>query len=90
MAQISCLQCRGSRVVPGDLRVKTVGCNFCPEEVRLFKLSLDSPYISLQANHSYLCADCGLVWTAVTDLNEALEKLASWGIDDLKARLGLP
>ena len=85
---MTCIKCSSDRIVDGTLGGKA-GAGFYPHQTKAFRISLDSPAISINRKISYLCVDCGLVWTTTDDLRKALARIIHWGTDDLKSRLGM-
>ena len=83
----ACPRCRGTRVVAGSL---DLGCNraaFLISDRRSgFVATLSNPWISLSQG-AWLCASCGLCWSTVHDLGEALKKLRVHGDDKLVGRV---
>lgn len=86
--QEACPRCQSDRVAHGTfVGGPTVG--FVPDQTKVFRVSLDSPTISVQRKDSILCIECGLVWTNAADLRKALARIMHWGTDELKSTLGL-
>ncbi len=71
----TCPRCQSVRVAHGTVvGGPTVG--FVPDQTKIFRVSLDSPTISIQRKESFFCIECGLVWTNVADARKALARIA--------------
>lgn len=88
-AEFKCPSCHSDRLVPGRFRgaMHTGPAEFVPDEVKVFTLSLTTPYVEI--DRARLCLDCGHIWTEV-DPSDTVEKIRKWGTKDLLSRLGLP
>ena len=87
----ACLKCGSSRLVSGTIESRgpiEKRAMFHANESKTFKLSLKEPYIPIPRDGAIFCADCGLCWNTVSDLEEAHTILQTWGTDDLHESLG--
>ncbi len=87
-----CASCGGDRIVSGSIESRgpiEKRAMFHPKDSKLFRLSLDGPYIPIPRDSAYLCVDCGLIWNSISDLDGARDILKSWGTEQLKAELDL-
>ena len=60
---------------------------FHANESKTFKLSLKEPYVPIPRDGARFCADCGLCWNSISDLENALSILQSWGTETLNESL---
>ena len=86
----TCLKCGSSRIVIGTIESRgpiEKRAMFHANESKTFKLSLKEPYVPIPCDGARFCADCGLCWNSISDLENALSILQSWGTETLNESL---
>jgi hypothetical protein len=83
----ACPRCCGTHVVAGSFDRGYNRADFLISDRRSgFIAALSSPWIRL-AREAWLCTSCGLCWSSVHDLGEALHKIRVHGDDQLVGRV---
>lgn len=83
-----CSHCGSRQIVPGKIGNSDKPPDFHPHDTKKFVFTCRNPYFCLAGDEALLCIACGVL-VAKIDVSDAHDKLAAWGYDTLKHRLGI-